>query len=281
MEGYRRARGAAARRNQQLPSLRDMAAENDSSRQNSLPGFNAVSTAASPLHVMPPQPNNSAGDIPSQSSPTVAARLAQYATRRVEQSRRPRMTPSDRYLERQRHVAERELRETANRPMANLEARYLDARREVEATERELEAATSNLRARLDAPLPSVLPPFPRMSLSPMHFSSTIDDRQAKRRKMDTDTLEKGFSGFSYGKYGQVEQGKLVMEIVSCDGGTFEGEPPSRRKDFEPENVLIDDHSVYCTKSNRCNLVLRHQGSTTFCLTELVIKAPHQNFTAP
>jgi hypothetical protein len=98
---------------------------------------------------------------------------------------------------------------------------------------------------------------------------------------MDTDTLEKGFSGFSYGKYGQVEQGKLVMEIVSCDGGTFEGEPPSRRKDFEPENVLIDDHSVYCTKSNRCNLVLRHQGSTTFCLTELVIKAPHQNFTAP
>jgi hypothetical protein len=278
MEGYRRARGAATRRNQQLPSLQDMAAENDSLRREALPGLQAASSAASPLYVMPPHPNVSTALPASHPSPSAAARHVQYAARRLEQIRRPRMTPSDRYLERQRHVAERELRDTASRHMDREGVQ--DAARIMEAG-RQLEAASSNLRARLDAPLPSVIPAFPRANMPPMYISSTIDDRQAKRRKLDADTLEKGFSGFSYGRYGQVEQGKLVMEIVSCDGGTFEGEPPNRRKDFEPENVLIDDHSVYCTKSNRCNLVLRHQGSTTFCLTELIIKAPHQNFTAP
>jgi hypothetical protein len=258
MEGYRRARTAAARRNQQMPSLSDMAAEQDPVRRDQI---HREVTELGPLFVMPPRPDNS--------SSTVASRLAQYAARRMEQrNSRPRMTPSDRYLERQRHVAERELRDAASRNVDH---------ESMQDAGRQLEAASSNLRARLDAPLPNVLSPLS----SEIEYASEIENRRSKRRKLNTDKTDSGFSGFSYGKYGQVEQGKLVMEIVSCDGGTFEGEPPSRREDFEPENVLLDDKSVYCTKSNRCNLVLRHQGSTTFCLTELIIKAPRQNYTAP
>lgn len=34
-------------------------------------------------------------------------------------------------------------------------------------------------------------------------------------------------------------------------------------------------------ESNRCNLVIRHQGSTPFCLKELIIRAPHSGYTAP
>jgi hypothetical protein len=67
------------------------------------------------------------------------------------------------------------------------------------------------------------------------------------------------------------------MEIVSCDGGIFQGNDTS----YSAENVLRNDNSVYCTKSNRCNLVIRHQGGTVFSLKELVIKAPHSGFTAP
>jgi hypothetical protein len=44
---------------------------------------------------------------------------------------------------------------------------------------------------------------------------------------------------------------------------------------------LKNDATVYCTKSNRCNLVLRHQGATVFSLKELIIKAPHSGYTAP
>jgi len=68
------------------------------------------------------------------------------------------------------------------------------------------------------------------------------------------------------------------MEIVSCDGGEFSD---SYSAMYRAENVLRDDKSVYCTKSSRCNLLLRHQGETTFCLQKIVIKAPERGFTAP
>jgi hypothetical protein len=92
-----------------------------------------------------------------------------------------------------------------------------------------------------------------------------------------TDKLDSEFAGFSYGKYGQVEPGKLKMEIVSCDGGIYQ----EHGGDYSAENILKNDGTVYCTKSNRCNLVLRHQGATVFSLKELVIKAPHSGYTAP
>jgi hypothetical protein len=67
------------------------------------------------------------------------------------------------------------------------------------------------------------------------------------------------------------------MEIVSCDGGMF-----SNQLSYSAENILKNDNSVYCTKGNRCNIVLRHQGSTAFTLSELVIKAPGSiNYSHP
>ncbi|OJD14891.1 hypothetical protein AJ78_04807 [Emergomyces pasteurianus Ep9510] len=98
-----------------------------------------------------------------------------------------------------------------------------------------------------------------------------------KRRKLDSDDKREGIRGFSYGHYGQVVPGALDMEIVSCDGGTYEADG----ENSYPENVLLNDSSVYCTKSDRCNLILRHQGETPFCLKKIVIKAPKSGFDAP
>jgi hypothetical protein len=102
------------------------------------------------------------------------------------------------------------------------------------------------------------------------------ENRRIKRRKLDSDRVASNFKGFSYGKYGQVEPGPLTMEIVSCDGGLYADE-----HSYPPENILKNDTSVYCTKSNRCNIVLKHQGGTVFSLEELVIKAPGSKFSCP
>jgi hypothetical protein len=140
---------------------------------------------------------------------------------------------------------------------------------------RQLEAASSSLRSLLDEPIPSLSSP----TLEAQECSGEVEhNRRVKRRKLDTDRLDTNFFGFKYGKYGQVEPGKLKMEIVSCDGGIFDEHKPGN---YAAENVLKNDGTVYCTKSNRCNLVLRHQGATAFSLKELIIKAPHSGYTAP
>ncbi|ERT02038.1 hypothetical protein HMPREF1624_00334 [Sporothrix schenckii ATCC 58251] len=101
--------------------------------------------------------------------------------------------------------------------------------------------------------------------------------RLNKRRKLDSDkAVSSPFKGFRYGRYGQVEPGALTMEIVSCDGGLY-----SDGSSYTAENILKNDNSVYCTKGNRCNIVLQHQGSTTFSLKELIIKAPGRNYSSP
>lgn len=142
---------------------------------------------------------------------------------------------------------------------------------------RQLEAASSNLRALLDEPVPSLSSP----TLSARDYSDEAEhNRRAKRRKLDMDSIAAiPFQGFTYGQYGQVEPGKLKMEIVSCDGGIYE--ESHGQGNYAAENVLRSDTTVYCTKSSRCNLVLRHQGATVFNLKELVIKAPHSGYTAP
>lgn len=101
---------------------------------------------------------------------------------------------------------------------------------------------------------------------------------RAKRRKLDSDDRREGLRGFSYGQYGQVVPGILRMEIVSCDGGTYS--EPNGESSW-PDNVLLNDSSVYCTKRDRCNLVLKHRGETPFCLKKIVIKAPKSGFDAP
>lgn len=146
--------------------------------------------------------------------------------------------------------------------------------------DRSLEEANSHIRLLVDlqnqmAPeypihIPSFSPP-----LRPQDLPDS--NRRHKRRKLDSDRLVPSFKGFRYGRYGQVEPGQLQMEIVSCDGGMF-----SNESSYAAENILRDDNSVYCTKGNRCNIVLRHQGATVFTLQELVIKAPaSMNYSHP
>ncbi len=101
---------------------------------------------------------------------------------------------------------------------------------------------------------------------------------RAKRRKLEADDSSDGFRGAIYGHRGQVVSGPLKMEIVSCDGGQYT--EPNGDSSW-PENVLQDDSSVYCTKSDRCNIILRHQKGTPFSLRKLVIKAPKNGFDAP
>lgn len=107
--------------------------------------------------------------------------------------------------------------------------------------------------------------------------STQTDGRRRKRRKLDSDDKREGIRGFSYGHFGQVVPGTLGMEIASCDGGRYEVTGESSW----PENVLTNDSSVYCTKSDRCNLILRHRGETPFCLNKLVIRAPKTGYDAP
>lgn len=208
---------------------------------------------SSPLFVLPPQPP------PNESSPRERAisRLAGMTARRG----RPRLPPSDRWMERARNALGE-----GNNGLADLQH-----------AGRQLEQASSSLRALLDDPVPNISSPI----LEPTDYSGESEqNRRVKRRKLDSDKLDSTFAGFSYGRYGQVEPGKLKMEIVSCDGGIFQ-DHGGNYANYAAENVLKNDSSVYCTKSNRCNLVLRHQGATVFSLKELVIKAPHSGYTAP
>lgn len=123
---------------------------------------------------------------------------------------------------------------------------------------------------------PSRLEPSPAMSRD-SESGRPAGRWRSKRRKLESDDNREGLRGFGYGQYGQVVPGVLKMEIASCDGGTYE---PTGESSW-PENVLRNDPSVYCTKSDRCNLVLRHRGEAPFCLKKIVIKAPKTGYDAP
>lgn len=162
----------------------------------------------------------------------------------------------------------------ANR-LRNVEMRASD----FEDLDRSLDEANSHLRALLDLTTHNHLTPLMPPPFSPplRSHDGPEDNRRSKRRKLDSEKHVPSYTGFRYGKYGQVEPGQLQMEMVSCDGGMFSNETL-----YAAENILKDDNSVYCTKGNRCNIVLRHQGATVFTLQELIIKAPgSMNYSHP
>ncbi|KAI9700388.1 MAG: hypothetical protein M1836_002403 [Candelina mexicana] len=178
---------------------------------------------------------------------------------------RPRASPSERYL--QRHRQQQEAQQST----------ALTGLRQAGASLTEAGSNLSNLSALLeDAPRIS----SPSITAQEYSGEAEVNRRRFKRRKLENEGLKSEYQGFNYGHFGQVVPGRLKMEIVSCDGGNYPKERPGD-KDHPAENVLNNDKSVYCTKSNRCNLVLRHQGETTFCLKKLVVKAPQRGFTAP
>ncbi|KAL4865460.1 hypothetical protein BDV12DRAFT_174565 [Aspergillus spectabilis] len=132
-----------------------------------------------------------------------------------------------------------------------------------------------NRSSILDQPVPRLDSPS-TMPLEPEHDHEE-DRLRVKRRKLDSDDNREGLQNFRYGQYGQVVPGTLKMVLASCDGGTYEPVCDSSG----PENILRNDSSVYCTKSDRCNLILKHHGETPFCLKKLVIKAPKSGYDAP
>lgn len=120
--------------------------------------------------------------------------------------------------------------------------------------------------------------PLPTPSLMPQPSQGDQSGRgRLKRRKLESDDNREGVRGFNYGQYGQVVPGALKMQIASCDGGTYDPDGDNS----SPENILRNDQSVYCTKSDRCNLILRHKGEAPFCLKKIVIKAPRLGFDSP
>lgn len=118
--------------------------------------------------------------------------------------------------------------------------------------------------------------PTPWGNDTPLDAEGIENYRRAKRRKLDSDKVFPIYKNVLYGKYGQVEPGPLLLEIVSCDGGLFRD-----GRAYVAENILKDDASVYCTRTNRCNIILRHHGGTVFSLKELVIKAPGSHYSQP
>ncbi|KAF2841699.1 hypothetical protein M501DRAFT_1000975 [Patellaria atrata CBS 101060] len=162
--------------------------------------------------------------------------------------------------------------------------RYRSSRRRTR-DQQEFDDTIADLAA-MDAAIPAV-PPWPESLSGPLPTAfdqqfQHYNRQRAKRRKLNYDDNRYGFQGFQYGYFGQVVPGRLKMEIVSCDGGEY-SEQSSRTSSltFSPENILVNNKSVYCTTSSRCNIILRHQGETTFSLDRLVIKAPDKGFTAP
>ncbi|PYH74067.1 uncharacterized protein BO88DRAFT_376887 [Aspergillus vadensis CBS 113365] len=133
----------------------------------------------------------------------------------------------------------------------------------------------SNTSSLLDTPVPHL--DSPTAMPQQVEDEHQLDRARTKRRKLETDDNREGLQGFRYGQYGQVVPGALRMELTSCDGGRYE---PHGESSW-PENILRNDASVYCTKSDRCNLVLKHQGESPFCLKKIVIKAPKSGYNSP
>lgn len=147
-----------------------------------------------------------------------------------------------------------------------------------EDLEEDLDDANSQLRALLDYTNATIMPspPSPPTNSHTAQHDHAEDSRRAKRRKLDFQRTGNSCKGFRYGRFGQIEPGQLKMEIASCDGGIYSDERVN-----PPENILKNDDTVYCTKRNRCNIILRHQGATHFALKEIVIKAPAYGFSSP
>lgn len=175
---------------------------------------------------------------------------------------RPRANPGERYQSLSRSRRQRE-------QLSDIAA--LD-----EATEH-LSEMNSSLLDLLTPPLLSVGSLGSSRRTPPGELDGLL--RRPKRRKLEHVGDSLSFENPKYGHFGQVVPGRLRMEILSCDGGQYTEESSSNL--YAPANVLKNDSSVYCTKSSRCNLLLKHQGETTFCLEKVVIKAPERGFTAP
>lgn len=104
--------------------------------------------------------------------------------------------------------------------------------------------------------------------------------RRPKRRKLDSDPSSPARPPIKYGHFGQVEPGRLKLEIISCDGGEHR-DPRHPSTYLGSQNLLRHDKSVYCSERQGSSIVVRHADDTPFCLEKLHIVGPEHGFTAP
>lgn len=113
---------------------------------------------------------------------------------------------------------------------------------------------------------------------------TSLDDygvrRRLKRRRLDSEPSLPPKQPIKYGHYGQVEPGRLSLEIISCDGGEHR-DPRHPNTYLGSQNALRHDKSVYCSERPSSGMVLRHADDTPFCLEKLHIVGPEHGFTAP
>ncbi|PSK55773.1 hypothetical protein B9Z65_4651 [Elsinoe australis] len=174
------------------------------------------------------------------------------------------------------------VRTRLNRLHRTLERNREESNNQAEAARHERWGNPPSLRRRrLLRPAESHSPTYEGRSWPRSDDSHEDEDerpRHAKRRKLDLYSHSIHEKAFRYGHYGQVEQGRLKMELCSCDGGVYDERGPIY---YGPSNILKHDQSVYCSKSSQCNIILRHHDNTAFCLEKLYILAPEHGFTAP
>ncbi|PIA92376.1 hypothetical protein CB0940_09776 [Cercospora beticola] len=142
---------------------------------------------------------------------------------------------------------------------------------------------------------PPPLPPLGRSPRFPMQRrrqrSPGSDDRSTwnedsagrrrpKRRRLDSEASVLPKQPIKYGHYGQVEPGKLKLDIVSCDGGEHR-DPRHPQTYLGSDNLLRHDKSVYCSDRPSSSIILQHADDTPFCLEKLHICGPEHGFTAP
>lgn len=112
---------------------------------------------------------------------------------------------------------------------------------------------------------------------------STADEptagRSSKRRRLNDDAPAEKKS-IKYGHYGQVEAGRLRMEIVSNDGGEHQ-DPRNPGIFLGADNMLKLDKSVFCSERTSAGIVMRHVDDTPFSLEKLHVTGPEHGFTAP
>ncbi len=113
----------------------------------------------------------------------------------------------------------------------------------------------------------------------PMPLIDHSRRRRPKRRRLEADTLAT-IPPIKYGRFGQVEPGRLRLDLVSCDGGEhMDNRHPTLY--LGPKNLLRHDKTVYCSSNSSSNVVLRHADDSPFTLEKLHIVGPEHGFTAP
>jgi hypothetical protein len=110
--------------------------------------------------------------------------------------------------------------------------------------------------------------------------SEQTEGRSAKRRRLNAESPPPAKKAHKYGYYGQVESGRLRMEIVSNDGGEHQDR---RNPDIYlgADNMLKTDKSVFCSERTSAGILLRHFDETPFSLEKIHIAGPEHGFSAP